>query len=98
MANRRGIPRIEANGSTTSITAINYTFTNRGEPLGNYNGLIIFKLPDYTAPSSGTPAITFADEPVTDFSGVPLTSATFTKGGIFIAFYDGSSFKILSNY
>lgn len=54
-ANRNGILRLEANSvnvGTTNVTFTPHNFLNKA-----YSGLILFKLPGFTAPSTAVPIV-----------------------------------------
>lgn len=57
MANRNGIPRIEATGVNISSTAVTFSFQRNAFYNRNFAGLIIFRLPAYTAPTTAVPVI-----------------------------------------
>ncbi len=99
MANRNGIPRIEATGVNVSTTAVIYSFQRNAFYNRNFAGLIIFKLPAYTAPSTSVPIIFDTDgeqQSVTTLSGAAVTSAELNQSGIYLAFYDGTALQLLT--
>lgn len=99
MANRNGIPRIEATGVNVSATAVIYSFQRNAFYNRNFAGLIIFKLPAYTAPSTSVPIIFDTDgeqQIVTTLSGATVTSAELNQSGIYLAFYDGNVLQLLT--
>lgn len=99
LANRNGIPRIEATGVNVSTTAITYTFQRNAFYNRNFAGLILFKLPAFTAPATALPIIFDTDgeqQAVTTLDGVAVTSAELNKSGIYLAFYDGSILQLLT--
>lgn len=99
MANRNGIPRIEATGVNVSSTAVTYTFQRNAFYNRNFAGLIIFRLLAYTAPSSAVPIIFDTDgeqQAVTTLGGVTVTSAELNQSGVYLAFYDGSTLQLLT--
>lgn len=99
MANRNGIPRIEATGVNVSTTAVIYSFQRNAFYNRNFAGLIIFKLPAYTAPSTSVPIIFDTDgeqQSVTTLSGAAVTSAELNQSGIYLAFYDGTTLQLLT--
>lgn len=99
MANRNGIPRIEATGVSISTTAVTYNFQRNAFYNRNFAGLIIFKLPAYTAPATAVPIIFNTGgetQQVTTLNGVALTSADLNKSGIYLAFYDGNVLQFLT--
>ena len=99
MANRNGIPRIEATGVNVSSTAVTYSFQRNAFYNRNFAGLIIFKLPAYTAPSTAVPIIFDTDgeqQSVTTLNGVSVTSAELNQSGVYLAFYDGNILQLLT--
>lgn len=99
LANRNGIPRIEATGVNVSATAVTYSFQRNAFYNRNFAGLIIFKLPAYTAPTTAVPIIFDTDgesQPVTTVGGAAVTSAELNQSGIYLAFYDGSTLQLLT--
>lgn len=99
LANRNGIPRIEATGVNVSTTAVTYTFQRNAFYNRNFAGLILFKLPAYTAPTTAVPIIFDTDgeqQAVITLDGVAVTSAELNKSGIYLAFYDGSILQLLT--
>lgn len=99
MANRNGIPRIEATGVSVSTTAVVYSFQRNAFYNRNFAGLIIFRLPAYTAPTTAVPIIFDTDgeqQAVTTLGGAPVTSAQLNQSGVYLAFYDGSTLQLLT--
>lgn len=99
MANRNGIPRIEATGVNVSTTAVTYSFQRNAFYNRNFAGLIIFRLPAYTAPATAVPVIFDTDgesQAVTTLDGVPVTSAELNQSGIYLGFYDGNVLQMLT--
>ena len=99
LANRNGIPRIEATGVNVNTTAVTYTFQRNAFYNRNFAGLILFKLPAYTAPATAVPIIFDTDgeqQAVTTLDGAAVTSAELSKSGIYLAFYDGSILQLLT--
>lgn len=99
LANRNGIPRIEATGVNVSATTVTYTFQRNAFYNRNFAGLILFKLPAFTAPATAVPIIFDTDgeqQTVTTLDGVVVTSAELNKSGIYLAFYDGSILQLLT--
>ena len=99
MANRNGIPRIEAIGVNVSTTAVTYSFQRNAFYNRNFAGLILFKLPAYTAPSIAVPIIFDTDgeqQAVTTLNGVAVTSVELNQSGVYLAFYDGSTLQLLT--
>jgi hypothetical protein len=99
MANRNGIPRIEATGVNVGTTAVTYSFQRNAFYNRNFAGLIIFRLPAYTAPAAAVPVIFDTDgesQVVTTLGGVPVTSAELNQSGIYLGFYDGNVLQLLT--
>ncbi len=99
MANRNGIPRIEATGVSISTTAVTFNFQRNAFYNRNFAGLIIFRLPVYTAPATAVPIIFNTDgetQSVTTLDGANVTSAELNKAGVYLAFYDGSTLQLLT--
>lgn len=99
LANRNGIPRIEATGVNVSTTAVTYTFQRNAFYNRNFAGLILFKLPAYAAPTTAVPIIFDTDgeqQTVITLDGIAVTSAELNKSGIYLAFYDGSILQLLT--
>ena len=97
MANRNGIPRIEATGVTVNADNIVYSFQPNAFFNRNFAGLILFKLPSYTAPSTAVPIIFDGkSQSVTTLNGVSVTSGQLNEAGVYLAFYDGSTLQLLT--
>lgn len=99
MANRNGIPRIEATGVNVSTTSVTFSFQRNAFYNRNFAGLIIFRLPAYTAPATAVPIIFDTDgdsQVVTTLNGVAITSADLNKSGIYLGFYDGNILQLLT--
>lgn len=101
MANRNGIPRIEATGVTVNTDNVVYSFQPNAFFNRNFAGLILFKLPAYTPPSTAVPVIFDTDgksQAVTALGGDAITSSELNESGIYLAFYDGSTLQLLTGY
>lgn len=99
MANRGGIPRIEATGVTVNTNNVVYNFQPHAFLNRNFAGIIILKLPAYTAPATAVPVIFDTDgvsQAVTTLNGVAVTSADLNEAGIYLAFYDGNTLQMLT--
>lgn len=99
MANRNGIPRIEATGVNVGSTEVVYTFNRNAFYNRNFAGLIIFRLPSYTPPSAALPIIFDTDgerQPLTTIGGTAVTSSQVNQSGIYLAFYDGNTLQLLT--
>lgn len=99
MANRNGIPRIEATGVNINSTSVVFTFQKNTFYNKNFAGIIIFKLPSYVAPVTPVPVSFDTDgdiKEVTTLDGAVVTSAQLNKSGIYLAFYDGNTLQLLT--
>lgn len=89
-ANRNGILRLEANSvnvGTTNVTFTPHNFLNKA-----YSGLILFKLPGFTAPSTAVPIVTNGkNQDLTTLGG----AATLNKAGIYLAYYENNTLQLL---
>lgn len=96
-ANRNGIPRLEANSvnvGTTNVTFTPHSFLNKA-----YSGLILFKLPGFTAPTTAVPIVfntNGKDQDLTTLGGAAVTSATLNQAGIYLAYYENNTLQLLS--
>lgn len=98
-ANRQGIPRLEATGVSVNTTNVVYSFKNHPFLNSNFAGLIIFKLPAFTAPTTDVPIVFDTNGKsvsVTTLDGANITSAELNKSGIYLAFYDGTILQLLT--
>lgn len=99
MANRNGIPRVEATGVTVSATAVTYSFQRNAFANRNFAGLIIFRLPAYTAPGTAVPIVFDTDgqsQALTTLGGAAVTSSQLNQSGIYLGFYDGTVLQLLT--
>lgn len=99
MANRNGIPRIEATGVNINSTSVVFTFQKNVFYNKNFAGIILFKLPSYVVPTSPVPISFDTDgdiKEVTTLDGAVVTSAQLNKSGIYLAFYDGNTLQLLT--
>lgn len=99
LANKNGIPRIEATGVNISTTAVTFTFQKNAFYNRNFAGLIIFKLPAFTAPTTAVPIIfdtSGESKALTTLNGTAVTSAELNQAGIYLAFYDGNILQLLT--
>lgn len=99
MANRNGIPRIEATDVMVTSNSVVFNFQQNAFDNHNFAGLIIFKLPAYTAPVTPVPIIFNTDgksQQVTYIGSVDVTSTELNKSGIYIGFYDGNILQLLT--
>jgi len=97
--NKNGIPRLEATGVTVGTSSVEYSFKYHPFFNNQYVGLIIFKLPSFTAPTTAVP-ITFTSNAGTNniytYSGDEIESSntSIAAGGIFIGFYESGTLKL----
>ena len=99
LANRNGIPRIEATRVNVTTSAVVYSFNRNAFYNRNFAGLILFKLPAYTAPATAVPVIFDTDgeqQNITTLNGVNVTSAELNQSGVYLAFYDGNILQFLT--
>ena len=77
-----------------------YVYANRnGIPrLEAYSGLILFKLPGFTAPTTAVPIVFSTngkDQDLTTLGGAAVTSATLNQAGIYLAYYENNTLQLL---
>ena len=99
LANRQGIPRLEATSVSVNTNNIVFSFKNHPFLNSNFAGLIIFKLPAFTAPSTAVPIVFDTNGKsvnVTTLNGANVTSAELNKSGVYLAFYDGTVLQFLT--
>lgn len=99
LANRNGIPRIEATGVSINTTSVTFNFQRNAFHNRNFAGLIIFKLPSYTAPATAVPIVFNTDgenQAVTTLDETIITSDVLNKSGIYLGFYDGNVLQLLT--
>lgn len=99
LANKNGIPRLEA--TSVSINTDNVTFNFNNHPFLNnyYSGLLIFKLPSFTAPTTAVPIIFNTNGTtvnLTTLGGTNVTSAQINLSGIYLTYYDGNTLQLLN--
>lgn len=100
MANRGGIPRLEA--TSVNVGTSNVTFNFRNHPFlnnPNFIGLVLFKLPSFTPPATAVPIVFNTSgntEALTTLGGDPVTSAELNKSGIYLAVYDNGTLQLLT--
>lgn len=94
-ANTRGIPRLEADSATITTTEVTYNFSPHKFLNSNFSGLILVKLPKYTAPT--TVPIVFntngKTQALTTYDGV--TSADLNTAGIRLAYYENGTLQLI---
>lgn len=100
-ANRNGIPRLEATGVDISTTAVTFNFNPHRFLNTPFAGLILFKLPAFTAPATAVPLVFNTNgrtQAVTGLNGVALTSADISSSGVYLAYYESGVLQILTGY
>lgn len=98
-ANRNGIPRLEANSVNVGTDNVTFTFTPHSFLNKVYSGLILFKLPGFTAPTTAIPIVfntNGKDQNLTTLGGAAVTSATLNQAGIYLAYYENNTLQLLS--
>ena len=98
-ANRNGIVRLEATSVDINTNNVVYNFNNHRFLNANYSGLIIFKLPAYTAPTTAVPVVFNTNgrqQAVTILNDVAVTSAELNKAGIYLAYYENGVLQLLT--
>ena len=98
-SNRNGIPRLEATSVEVTTTAVVYNFNPHRFLNTNWAGLILFKLPSYTAPATAVPILfntNGTSKDVNTLEGNMVTSAELNKSGIYLAYYDGNNLQLLT--
>lgn len=98
-SNRNGIPRLEAKSVNITADAVTYTFNPHRFLNTNYNGLILFKLPSYTAPTTAVPIIFNTNGNtinLTNIGGANITSAELSSAGIYLTYYENGVLQILT--
>lgn len=98
-SNRNGIPRLEATSVDITSSAVIFNFNPHRFLNTNWAGLILFKLPSYTAPATPVPIIfntNGTSKDVDTLGGTAVTSAELNKSGIYLAYYDGVNLQLLT--
>ena len=98
-ANKNGIPRLEANSVNVGTSNVTFTFTPHNFLNMAYSGLVLFKLPGFTAPATAVPIVfntNGKDQDLTTLGGDTVTSATLNKAGIYLAYYENNTLQLLS--
>ena len=98
-ANKNGIPRLEANSVNVGTSNVTFTFTPHNFLNMAYSGLVLFKLPEFTAPATAVPIVfntNGKDQDLTTLGGEAVTSATLNKAGIYLAYYENNTLQLLS--
>ena len=98
-ANIRGIPRLEADNVSISATEVTYNFSSHKFINSNFSGLILFKLPAYTAPTTAVPIVFSTNgktQALTTYGGAAVTSADLNTAGIRLAYYENGVLQLIS--
>ena len=98
-ANIRGIPRLEADSVSISTTEVTYNFSPHKFINSNFSGLILFKLPKYTAPTTAVPIVFNTNgkiQELTTYDGAAVTSADLNTAGIRLAYYENGVLQLIS--
>ena len=98
-SNRNGIPRLEATSVEVTTTAVVYNFNPHRFLNTNWAGLILFKLPSYTAPATAVPIVFNTNgktQALTTLGGTAVTSAQLNKEGIYLAYYENNTLQLLT--
>ena len=98
-AKKNGIPRLEANSVNVGTSNVTFTFTPHNFLNMAYSGLVLFKLPGFTAPATAVPIVfntNGKDQNLTTLGGDAVTSATLNKAGIYLAYYENNTLQLLS--
>lgn len=93
-ANKTGIPRLEATGVTVGTDNITFSFNPHAFLSYPFLGLILFKLPSYTAPTTAVPIVFNTNgktQALTTMGGTAVTSAEVNEAGIYLAVYDSTT-------
>ena len=98
-ANIRGIPRLEADSVSISTTEVTYNFSSHKFINSNFSGLILFKLPKYTAPTTAVPIVFNTNgktQALTTYDGAAVTSAQLNTAGIYLAYYENGVLQLIN--
>lgn len=98
-ANKNGIPRLEATSVNVGSETVTYNFATHRYLNIPYSGLILFKLPSYTAPSTAVPIVfntNGSTQALTTLGGDAVTSASLSKSGIYLAYYENNTLQLLT--
>lgn len=97
-ANIRGIPRLEADSVSITATEVTYNFSPHKFINANFSGLVLFKLPKYTAPTTAVPIIFNTNgktQALTTYDGAAVTSADLNTAGIRLAYYENGVLQLI---
>lgn len=98
-ANKNGIIRLEASGVQVATSNVTYSFQPHSFLNVPYSGLVLLKLPAYTAPTAAVPVVFNTNgktQAVTTLDGTEVTSANLNKSGIYLAYYENGTLQILT--
>lgn len=98
-ANKGGIVRLEATGVTVGTDSVTFSFQPHNFLNYPYSGLILFKLPSYTAPTTAVPVVFSTNgrtQAVTAIGGDAVTSAELNESGIYLAYYENGTLQLLT--
>lgn len=98
-SNKGGIVRLEATSVNVGTSAVTFNFQSHRFLNAPYSGLILFKLPSYTAPSTAVPIVFNTDgkeQAVSTVNGEDVTSANLSGSGIYLAYYENGTLQILT--
>lgn len=98
-SNRNGIPRLEATSVSVNADNIVFSFQPHRFLNNDYSGLILFKLPAFTAPATAV-SIVFNTNGrtvnLTTLGGANVTSAQVNLAGIYLAYYENGVLQLLT--
>lgn len=98
-ANKEGIVRLEASGVSVGSDSVTFTFNSHRFLNAPYSGLILFKLPSFTAPATAVPIIfstSGKNQAVTYLGGTAITSAMLNEAGVYLAYYENGTLQMLT--
>jgi len=93
-SNKGGIPRLEATSVSVGTSNVTFSFQPHNFLSVPYSGLILFKLPSYTAPTTAVPVVFNTNgktQAVTTINGEEVTSAELNGSGIYLAYYENGT-------
>lgn len=97
-ANTKGIPRLEADSVNITTTEVIYNFSPHKFINANFSGLILVKLPKYTAPTTPVPIVFNTNgkiQALTTYDGAAVTSATLNTAGIRLTYYENGILQLI---
>lgn len=98
-ANKQGIPRLEADSVNITTTNATYNFSSHKYINYPFSGLVLFKLPEITAPVTAVPIIFNTNgktQALTTLDGDAVTTANLNKSGIYLAYYENNTLQLLT--